>query len=262
MNPFFSNIKYYHNQYQLLILNTNTDTSWLSDLPSYPSAQRHWYSYSALAIQVPPCRQGLRSHGLPSLHWLMALLSVKLYDKSNFFPLMKTCKKKIKPKWNCLISKPKMNITYREGHSHLSYASIKQHANIGRFGQDVHAGHSSQIHGCVDIKALGLAWRGSCDFSCMVHLQGAVLIDPLRHHAMPLTQRHGLLTAQNSLTWERGGKILFSLDRIGTSHYMWPSLIQAKVSKSNEITSKVDFYHSFPYNFNLWHDITQSILKI
>ncbi len=163
--------------------------------------------------------------GCHHYHWLMALLSVKLYDISNFFPLMKTCsRKKKEAKWNCLISKPKMNITYREGHSHLSYASIKQHANIGRFGQDVHAGHSSQIHGCVDVKALGLARRRSCNFSCMVHLQGAVLINPLRHHAMPLTQRHGLLTAQNSLTCERGGKIWFRLDRIGTSHYMWPSL--------------------------------------
>ncbi len=143
--------------------------------------------------------------------WYIQLLSI---DEDLFK------KKKKKPKWNCLISKPKMNITYREGHSHLSYASIKQHANIGRFGQDVHAGHSSQIHGCVDVKALGLARRRSCNFSCMVHLQGAVLINPLRHHAMPLTQRHGLLTAQNSLTCERGGKIWFSLDRIGTSHYM------------------------------------------
>ncbi len=42
--------------------------------------------------------------------------------------------------------------------------------------------------------------------------------------------------------------------------------VKSRLKSLNRImrkqASKFDFYHSFHYNFNLWHDLTQSILKI
>ena len=82
---------------------------------------------------------------------------------------------------------------------HLSNAALEQHADVSWAGQDVHAGDAAQEHGRVDVEALGLARRGAFDLTLLVHLQGAVLVEPAGRHAVPLSQRHRLLAPQHRL---------------------------------------------------------------
>lgn len=65
------------------------------------------------------------------------------------------------------------NLRFRsemELRSHLSHAALKHSTDVGRFGQDVHVWNAAQVHGCVDVEALGLAWRGLSLHWAMINL--------------------------------------------------------------------------------------------
>lgn len=85
------------------------------------------------------------------------------------------------------------------GRSHLPNTALEHFADVGRFGQDVHAGDASQVHGGVDIEALGFS-RGSPPLHrTLVHLQVAVLHVPLGHDSVPLAQRDRLWAEKDCL---------------------------------------------------------------
>lgn len=83
--------------------------------------------------------------------------------------------------------------------SHLSYAALKQFADIGGLRQDVHVGDSSQVHGGVDIEALGFPWRRLPLHWALVYLQVAGSLVTLGHNRVPLAQRDRLWTEKDCL---------------------------------------------------------------
>lgn len=70
--------------------------------------------------------------------------------------------------------------------SHLSYTSMKHSADVGRLRQDGHVGDSSQVHGGVDIEALGFSWRHFPLHWALVHFKVAGSLVPLGHNSVPL----------------------------------------------------------------------------
>lgn len=86
--------------------------------------------------------------------------------------------------------------------SHLSYTSLEHFADIGRLRQDVHVGDSAQVHGSVDIEALGFSWRCLPFHWALVDPQVAGPLIPFGHNSVPLTQRDWLLTQKDCLAWK------------------------------------------------------------
>lgn len=70
--------------------------------------------------------------------------------------------------------------------SHLSYTSLKHFGDVGRLRQDVHVGDSSQVHGGVDIEALGFSWRHLPLHWALVDFKVASSLVPLGHNSVPL----------------------------------------------------------------------------
>lgn len=83
--------------------------------------------------------------------------------------------------------------------AHLSYTSLKQLADIGGRRQDVHVGDSSQVHGGVDIEALGFSWRRLSLHWTLIDLQVAGPLVSLGHDSVPLAQRDWLWTEKDRL---------------------------------------------------------------
>lgn len=50
----------------------------------------------------------------------------------------------------------------------LSDAAFEEHADVGRFGQDVFRWHATQKHGCVDVEALGFPRRWPSDLGPII----------------------------------------------------------------------------------------------
>ena len=88
---------------------------------------------------------------------------------------------------------------------HLSDAALEHVADVGRFGQDVGGGDPPQEHVCVDVEALGFPRRRLPLQGPPVHLQDPRPLDALRHHAMPLAQRHRGRAEQDRLAWGGDG---------------------------------------------------------
>lgn len=86
-----------------------------------------------------------------------------------------------------------------EPRSHLAHAALEHFTDVSRFGQDVHVWDAAQVHGGVDVEALGLAGRGLPLHWAMIDPQVTGLLVPLCHHSVPLAQRHGLRTDQDGL---------------------------------------------------------------
>ena len=88
--------------------------------------------------------------------------------------------------------------------SHLSDAALEQLADVGGLGQDARVPHPSQVHGGVDVQALGLARGRLLLHGALVHPQVALPHVPLGHHAVPLAQGDRLRAAEDGLAWRDG----------------------------------------------------------
>lgn len=83
--------------------------------------------------------------------------------------------------------------------SHLSHTALEHLADISRFGQDVHVWDTAQVHGCVDIEALGLPWGSHSLHWAVINPQVTGLLVPLGYNSVPLAQRDRLGTEEDRL---------------------------------------------------------------
>lgn len=90
-------------------------------------------------------------------------------------------------------------IPSREPRPHLSHAALKHLTDVGRFGQDVHVWDAAQVHGCVDVEALGLPWGSLSLHWAVINPQVTGLLVPLSYKSVPLAQRDGLGTEEDRL---------------------------------------------------------------
>ena len=88
------------------------------------------------------------------------------------------------------------------GKAHLSYTPLEHFADVCRLRQEFHVGDSSQVHGGVDVEALGFSWGRLPLHWALVHPQVAGPLVSLSHDSVPLAQSDGLWTAKDGLAWK------------------------------------------------------------
>lgn len=86
--------------------------------------------------------------------------------------------------------------------AHLSDTSLKHFADVCGLRQEFHVGDASQVHGGVDVEALGFSWRRLPLHWALVHPQVAGPLVSLSHDSVPLAQSDGLWTAKDGLAWK------------------------------------------------------------